>query len=103
MIMAGLLHHDEALLQWTIDTNTLDKGPEAFSRLLKKEGWTVLEVLVTFQQGFRDKTSHLFKFPDIYANVDRFVRKHGQGFEIRAGFCSVSHWVVPFSLGLPTR
>ena len=76
MIMAGLLHDYEALLQWTIGTNTLHEGSEAFSRLLKKKGRTMLEVLVTFQQGFRDKASNMLKFPNVYPDVDGFVRKH---------------------------
>jgi len=44
--------HDEALLQWTIGTCTLYEGSEAFSRLLKKKGWAMLEMLMTFQKGF---------------------------------------------------
>jgi hypothetical protein len=47
--MASLLHHDEAMLQWTIGLNTLNKGSEPFSRLLKKEGRAMLEVLAAFE------------------------------------------------------
>jgi hypothetical protein len=71
--MAGLLHDYKALLQWAIGTNTLDKGSEAFSRLLKKKGWTTLEVLVTFQQDFRDKASNMLKLANVHPNVHRFI------------------------------
>src|SRR2546425_826749 len=102
MIMADLLHHYEAMLQRTIGTNTLYKGSEAFSRLLKKKGRTMLEVLVTFQQGFRDKGSDMPKFPDIHPNIDGFVRKHGHGFEIRA--CVVLFAIgCSLPLGFPAR
>src|SRR5437773_2383873 len=95
MIMASLLHHYEAMLQRTIGTKTLDKGSEAFSRLLKKEGWTTLEVLVAFQQGFRDKASDMLKFPNVYPNVDGFVRKHRKSRDIWACVAPVCHFLSP--------
>ncbi len=62
----------------------------------------MLEVLVTFQQRFRDETSDMLKFPDIYPDVDRLSQKHGQGIQIRRGSCSVCHKVVPsHSASLP--
>src|SRR5258708_14412197 len=104
MIMAGLLHDYEALLQWTIGTNTLHKGLEAFSRLFKKEGWATLKVQVTFQKGFRDEASNMLKFPDIHPNVNGFVRMHGQDFEIGARCCPVCHKVILFhSVSLPVH
>ncbi len=42
----------------------------------------MLEVLMTFQQGFRDEACNMLKFSDIHPNVDGLSQKHGQGIQI---------------------
>ena len=102
--MTGLLHDYEALLQRTIGTNTLDKGSEAFSRLLKKKSRTVLEVPVTFQQRFRDKASDMLKLADVYPNIDGLAQQCGLDLEIRVRSCVVCHRLLSFhSTSLPDQ
>jgi hypothetical protein len=51
----------------------------------------MLEVLVTFQERFRDEASDMLEFPNIYPNVDGLSQKHGQGIQIRRYPRSVCH------------
>jgi hypothetical protein len=55
----------------------------------------MLEMLVTFQKGFGDKASDMLKFPDIYPDEDRFVRKHGEFCQIRVCFVPLCHFSSP--------
>jgi hypothetical protein len=82
VIMACLLHENKAMFERTISTNTFYEGAEAFSRLLKNEGWTVFKVLVTLSKSSGEKACHVLKLSTIHSNIDRFISEHGKDFGI---------------------
>lgn len=98
MIMSRHLHDCIHLGQWHIGLDTINESAEALTRVLERQGWTVLKPLIAGQQGGRDETGDVGLLANIHSQIQGVMRQDGKQLSIWEHWCFVSHERAPFVL-----
>jgi hypothetical protein len=79
VVVPGLLHEHEDLLQRRVGLQALGQGTKAFPGVGEDQRRAALEAPMPLQQGGRNKASDVLVLANVNAHVERLVSQQGHG------------------------